>query len=101
MVPEGTAEGCRRGLRKHRVELCILEVREEDWIKLKVPVPCKVRAPGLLKSSSFKKKPRDVLLRGCPYAKHSLTELSGQRNRLWSRGGKGTSREGQGRLSQG
>lgn len=61
----------------------------------------KVRAPELLKSSSFKKKPRDESLRDCPYAKYLLTELSGQRTRLWSRGGRSISREGQGRLSRG
>lgn len=38
--------------------------------KLKVTVSRKVRAPGLLKSSFFKKKLRDELLRDCPYAKH-------------------------------
>lgn len=38
--------------------------------KLKIATPYKVKVPELPKSKSFKKRLRDVLLRGCPYAKH-------------------------------
>jgi putative transposase len=38
--------------------------------KLKATVPYKVRVPELPKSSSFKKKLRDELLKDCPCAKH-------------------------------
>ena len=38
--------------------------------KLKVAIPYKVRVPELPRSSAFKKKLRDELLRSCPYAKH-------------------------------
>jgi len=38
--------------------------------KLRVAVPYKVKVPELPRSSAFKKKLRDELLKECPYAKH-------------------------------
>ena len=38
--------------------------------KIKVVAPYKAKVPEIPKSSSFKKKLRDELLRDCPYAKH-------------------------------